>query len=112
MRDWLQVVWKRSSNRIIEKMRNACNGVIKVHLTLHTTSVVYAMNTDLAVVTGGLTSQLHTVVNKPFKDNLKQLYSNGCWQGSLFSHNQNFKETQCRTTVPADQHNVNRSLQK
>jgi hypothetical protein len=65
MRDLLQVVCKRCSNRIVEKMRNACTGVIKVHLTLHARPTVYAMNTDLAVITGGLTSQLYTVVNKP-----------------------------------------------
>jgi hypothetical protein len=35
-------------------------------------------NTDLVVILGGMTSQLQVldvVVNKPFKDHLKQLYS-------------------------------------
>jgi hypothetical protein len=55
IRDWLPFVWERSSNRIVKKVRNVCTGVIKVHLTLHTT-FVYAMNTDLVVVTGAVTS--------------------------------------------------------
>jgi putative intracellular protease/amidase len=32
------------------------------------------MDTDLVVIPGGITSQLQTI-NKPFKDHLKQLYS-------------------------------------
>jgi hypothetical protein len=76
-------VWKRSSNRIVEKMRNACTEVTEVHLTLHARSAVDAMNTDLTVVTGGLTSKLNTIVNKPFKDNLKQLYSKWLLAGEL-----------------------------
>jgi hypothetical protein len=39
-------------------------------------SVFHAMNTDLVVIPGGMTSQLHVLdVNKPSKDHLKQLYS-------------------------------------
>ena len=37
------------------------------------------MNTDIAVIPGGMTSQLQVmdvVVNKPFKDNLRRLYNN------------------------------------
>jgi hypothetical protein len=40
--------------------------------------VIHAMNTVLVVKPGGMTFQLQVldvVVNKPFKDHLKQLYS-------------------------------------
>jgi hypothetical protein len=50
----------------------------KGHLTPELRSVIHAMNTDLVVIPGGITSQLQVlevVVNKPFKDHLKQLYS-------------------------------------
>jgi hypothetical protein len=50
----------------------------KGHLPPEVKSMIHAMNTDLVVVPGGMTSQLQVldvVVNKPFKDHLKQLYS-------------------------------------
>jgi hypothetical protein len=43
----------------------------KGYLALDVRSVIHAMSTDLVVVPGGLTSQLHSVVNKHFKDHLK-----------------------------------------
>jgi hypothetical protein len=48
---------------------------VKGNLTL---KVIHAMNTDPVVIPRGLTSQLRfldVVVKKPFKDYLKQLYS-------------------------------------
>jgi hypothetical protein len=49
----------------------------KGHLTpeMKATITSSSTNTDLVVITGGKTSQLHAldaVVNKPFKDHLKQ----------------------------------------
>jgi hypothetical protein len=45
----------------------------KGHLTLEVTSAIHAMNSDLVVIPGGLTSQLQVldvIVNKLFKDNV------------------------------------------
>jgi hypothetical protein len=50
----------------------------KGYLSPEVKSAIHAMNTDLVVTPGGMTSQLHVldvVVNKHFKDHLKQLYS-------------------------------------
>jgi hypothetical protein len=50
----------------------------KGHLTPEVKFAIHAMNTDLLVIPGGMTSQLQVLdvaVNKSFKDPLKQLYS-------------------------------------
>jgi hypothetical protein len=50
----------------------------KGHLTPEVKFANHAMNTDLMVIPGGMTTQLQVldvVVNKPFKDHLNQLYS-------------------------------------
>jgi hypothetical protein len=36
--------------RIVDKMRNACAGGIKCHLTLDASTVIHAMNTDFVVI--------------------------------------------------------------
>jgi hypothetical protein len=51
---------------------------VKGNLTLKVRFVIHAMNTDLVVIPRGMNSQLRfldAVVKKPFKDYLKQLYS-------------------------------------
>jgi hypothetical protein len=61
--------------------------LFKGHLVLDVRSLIYAMNTDLVVVPGGLTSHLHIVVNKHFEDHLKQLYSEWLLVGDQFLTN-------------------------
>jgi hypothetical protein len=50
----------------------------KCHLTPEVKSAIHAVNTDLVVIPGGMIFQLQVLdvlVSKPFKDHLKQLYS-------------------------------------
>lgn len=56
------------------------------HLTTGVKEKIEALNSDLVIIPGGMTSQLQVldvVVNKPFKDNLRKEYNN--W---LLSDNQ------------------------
>ena len=80
MKDWLLVVWNRRPGAILRKpgmlVMDVCNG----HLTpeIEATLTGSSMNTDLVIIPGGMTLQLQVldvVVNKPFKDHIKQLYS-------------------------------------
>jgi hypothetical protein len=71
------------------------------------------MTTDHVMVPGGLTSQLHIVVNKHFEDHLKQLYSEWLLVGDQFlTPDWVTKGAQCRTAVPVNQDHGSRSLQK
>jgi predicted amino acid dehydrogenase len=48
----------------------------KAHLTQDVKEEIRKANTDLLVIPGGMASQLQAldvVINKPFKDNLRQL---------------------------------------
>jgi hypothetical protein len=47
----------------------------KGHLKWDVRLVIHAVNIDLVVIPGEVTSQLHVLVSMPFKDHLKQLYS-------------------------------------
>ncbi|KAK0141224.1 Pogo transposable element with KRAB domain [Merluccius polli] len=55
------------------------------HLTEPVKSQVRAMNGDLVIIPGGMTSQLQVldvVVNKPFKDNLQKKYTEWLLSGN------------------------------
>jgi hypothetical protein len=56
----------------------------KGHLALDVRSVIHAMNIDLVVAPGVLTSHLHIVVNKHFENHLKQLYCEWLLVGDQF----------------------------
>jgi len=78
MKDWLLVVWNRRPGAILRKQGMLVMDVFKGHLTpeIEATVTGSSMNTDLVVIPGGMTLQLQVldvVVNKPFKDHLKQL---------------------------------------
>jgi hypothetical protein len=56
------------------------------------------MNTDIVVIPGGMTSQLQMldVVNKPFRENVKQLYSEWLLRGDYgFYPSWKNQEAQC-----------------
>jgi hypothetical protein len=77
MGDRLQVVWNRRPGVLLTKRGMLVPDAFKGHLTPEVKSAIHAMNTDLVVIPGGMTSQPQVldVVNKPFNDHLKQLYS-------------------------------------
>jgi hypothetical protein len=75
LNDLIRRVWKKkphASTRFLLSL-NSFRG----HLTQNTKTVLQACNTDLVVIPGGMTSilqALDAVVNKPFKDYLREQY--------------------------------------
>ena len=60
-------------------------GAFHGHLTEPVKGQVRAMNGDLVIIPGGMTSQLQVldvVVNKPFKDNLRKKYTEWLLSGN------------------------------
>ena len=60
-------------------------GAFRGHLTEPVKGQVRAMNGDLVIIPGGMTSQLQVldiVVNKPFKDNLRKKYTEWLLSGN------------------------------
>jgi hypothetical protein len=80
MKDWLLVVWNRRPRALLRKGGMLVLDAFKGRLSpeIKATITDGSINTDLVVIPGGMTSQLQVldvVVNRPFKDHLKQLYS-------------------------------------
>jgi hypothetical protein len=80
MKDWLLVVWNRRPGALLRKRGMLVLDAFKGHLTPDVKATITggSINIDLVVIPDGMTSQLQVlvvVVNKPFKDHLKQLYS-------------------------------------
>jgi hypothetical protein len=87
MKDWLLVVWNRRPGAILRKQGMLVMDVFNGHLTPETEATLTgsSMNTDLVIIPGGVTLQLQVldvVVNKPFKDHIKQLYSEWLLKGN------------------------------
>jgi hypothetical protein len=80
MKDWLLVVWNRRPGALLRKRGMLVLDAFKGHLTPDVKATITggSINTDLVVIPRGMISQLQVldvVVNKLFKDHLKQLYS-------------------------------------
>jgi hypothetical protein len=80
MKDWLSVVWNGRPGVLLSNWRMLVLDAFKGHLTPEAKATITgsSMNTDVVVIPGGMTSQLQVldvVVNRPFKDHQKQLYS-------------------------------------
>jgi hypothetical protein len=79
MKDWLLVVWNKRPGVLLRKQGMLVLNAFKRHLTpeIKAAVTICPMNTDLVVVLRGITSELQVVdvVNKPFKNHLKQRYS-------------------------------------
>jgi hypothetical protein len=79
MKDWLSVVWNGRPGVLLREWGMLVLDAFKGHLTPEANATITgrSMNTDV-VIPGGMTSQLQVldaVVNKLFKEHLKQLYS-------------------------------------
>ena len=73
--DWLKVVWGRRPGGLRKKRNMLVLDAFRGHLTEPVKKQLRDMNGDLVIIPGGMTSQLQVldvVVNKPFKDNLRQ----------------------------------------
>lgn len=78
MVDWLSTVWNRRPGALLAKRAMLVLDAFKGHLTPEVKNKLALQNTDLVVIPGGMTSKLQVldvVVNKPFKDNIRKLYS-------------------------------------
>lgn len=78
MVDWLSTVWNRRPGALLAKRAMLVLDAFKGHLTPEVKNKLAPQNTDLVVIPGGMTSKLQVldvVVNKPFKDNIRKLYS-------------------------------------
>uniref|UniRef100_A0AAQ5X707 HTH CENPB-type domain-containing protein n=1 Tax=Amphiprion ocellaris TaxID=80972 RepID=A0AAQ5X707_AMPOC len=76
--DWLKVVWGRRRWGLRKKRNMLILDAFRGHLSDPVKKQVKAMNGDLVIIPGGMTSQLQVldvVVNKPFKDNLRKKYT-------------------------------------
>uniref|UniRef100_A0A674N661 HTH CENPB-type domain-containing protein n=1 Tax=Takifugu rubripes TaxID=31033 RepID=A0A674N661_TAKRU len=76
--DWLKVVWGRRRGGLRKKSNMLILDAFCGHLSHPVKKQVKAMNGDLVIIPGGMTSQLQVldvVVNKPFKDNLPKKYT-------------------------------------
>jgi hypothetical protein len=69
---WLREVWHSRLGALLKKRRMLVLNVLKGHLAEKVRTVAYnLLNTYLAIIPGGMTSQLQALdmeVNKPFKD--------------------------------------------
>jgi hypothetical protein len=84
MMDWVKVVWKLRPGTLLNKRGMLVLDSSKGHLTQQIKEEMRKANTDPVVIPGGMTSLLQVldvVVNKPFKDHLRQLYSDWLLEG-------------------------------
>ena len=83
--DWLKVVWGARYGGLRKRRNMLVLDAFRGHLTEPVKSQVRAMNGDLVIIPGGMTSQLQVldvVVNKPFKDNLRKKYTEWLLSGN------------------------------
>jgi hypothetical protein len=81
LKDWMLVVWNRRPGALVRKQQMLVLDALKGHLMpdIKATITGSSINMDTVVIpgVGGMTSQLqvlNVVVNKLFKDHVKQLY--------------------------------------
>jgi hypothetical protein len=70
MKIWFEKIWSRRPGGLLRKPALLVLDQFAAHLTPNTKRIAKTMKTDLAVIPGGLTSQLQPLdvsVNKPFK---------------------------------------------
>lgn len=85
MGEWLRLVWNRRPGALLKKRGMLVLDAFRGHLTPDIKGTIRDMNTDLVIIPGGMTSQLQVldvVVNKPFKDHLRQQYSDWLLAGN------------------------------
>lgn len=79
MIDWIRSVWNRRPGALSQQRSLLILDAFKGHLHDSVKKVLRFGHTDLVIIPGGMTSILQildVVVNKPFKDHLRESYSN------------------------------------
>ena len=83
VKDWLGVVWARVGG-LCRRRSLLVLDAFRCHKTEQTKTTLRRLNTDLAMIPGGMTSLLQPLdvaVNKPFKDRLRQKWSTWILEG-------------------------------
>lgn len=83
MVDWVKTVWGRRAGALLYPSLLVVDS-FRGHLVDSVRAKLKELRTDLAVIPGGLTSMLQPLdvsLNKPFKDNVRRLYSEWMAEG-------------------------------
>lgn len=78
MLEWIRRVWNQRPGALFQRPTMLVLDSVWGHLTANVKWALCDGKTDLVVITGGLTSvlqPLEVVLNKPFKDRLRELYN-------------------------------------
>lgn len=76
--EWVKLVWQRRPGALLCRDSLLVLDSYRGHLTDSVKTVLSRGGTDLAVIPGGMTSQLQPLdvsINKPFKDRLRKFYT-------------------------------------
>ena len=78
VKDWLNVVWNKRQNATLRRRSLLVWDQFRAHLTQQVKQETVKLNTDLAVIPGGLISVLQPLdvcLNKPFKEKMRQKWN-------------------------------------
>ena len=84
---WIKKVWKCRPGELLRKKACLVYDMFKTHLMDSIKSKLKEGNTDVAIIPGGLTSQLQPLdvsINKPFKEKVRILWSD--WMAGSTDH--------------------------
>ncbi len=73
MKLWISQIWHNRLGGLLKKKACLVYDMFKAHLMESIKTALSKLNTDVAIIPGGLTSQLQPLdvsINKPFKDRL------------------------------------------
>ena len=76
---WISRIWHNRPGGLFKKKACLVYDMFKAHLMDSIKTALSKLNTDIAIIPGGLTSQLQPLdvsINKPFKDRIRVLWSN------------------------------------
>ena len=77
-------VWECRPGQLLRKKACLVYDMFKAHLMDSIKKTLSEGNTDTAIIPGGLTSQLQPLINKPFKDKVRVLWTE--WMSSSTDH--------------------------
>ena len=72
MKLWWEKIWMRRSGALLRKPALLVFDQLRTHLTEETKKLTAHSKTLLAVILGGLTSQLDVSIKKPFKNLMRE----------------------------------------
>ena len=79
MKLWIDKIWQNRPGGLLKKKSCLVYDMFKTHLMQSIKKKLSHLNTDVAIIPGGLTSQLQQLdvsINKPFKDRVRVHWSN------------------------------------